>query len=82
MLALVRTGLPRQTAYEMVQKHALAAAEELGTGTPPSFRARLGADPEIAGRLSPTDLDQAFDLRHHLRWSGTIIDRALRDQDP
>jgi len=82
MLALVRTGLPRQTAYEMVQKHALAAAAELGTGAPPSFRPRLGADPEIAGRLAPGDLDQAFDLRHHLRWSGTIIDRALRDRDP
>jgi adenylosuccinate lyase len=81
MLALVRTGLPRQTAYEMVQKHALAAAAELGTGLPPSFRNRLGADPEIASRLTPSDLDQAFDLRHHLRWSGAIIDRALRDQD-
>ena len=81
MLALVRTGLPRQTAYEMVQKHALAAAAELGTGAPPSFRSRLGADPEIASRLAPSDLDQAFDLRHHLRWSGAIIDRALRDQD-
>jgi adenylosuccinate lyase len=80
MLALVRTGLPRQTAYEMVQKHALAAATELGTGSEPTFRPRLGADPEIAGRLSPGDLDQAFDLRHHLRWSGTIIDRALRNQ--
>ena len=81
MLALVRTGLARQTAYEMVQKHALAAAAELGTGAPPTFRARLSADPEIAGRLSAAALDQAFDLRHHLRWSGTIIDRALRDQD-
>ena len=81
MLALVRTGLPRQTAYEMVQKHALAAAAEIGTGAPPSFRRLLGADAEIASRLTPSDLDQAFDLRHHLRWSGAIIDRALRDQD-
>jgi adenylosuccinate lyase len=81
MLALVRTGLPRQTAYEMVQKHALVASAELGMGVPPSFRSRLGADPEIASRLSSSELDQAFDLKHHLRWSGTIIDRALRDQD-
>jgi adenylosuccinate lyase len=79
MLALVRTGLARQQAYEMVQKHALAASAELGV--PPSFRARLSADPEIAGRLAAADLEQAFDLRHHLRWSGTIIDRALGDQD-
>jgi adenylosuccinate lyase len=79
MLALVRTGLPRQTAYEMVQKHALAAAAEPGTS--PGFRARLGADPEIAGRLSAADLDQAFDLRHHLRWTSAIIARALSDRD-
>jgi adenylosuccinate lyase len=81
MLALVRTGLPRQTAYEMVQKHALAASADLGTGAPPSFRARLGADPDIVARLSAAELDQAFDLRHHLRWSQAIIDRALRDQE-
>ena len=81
MLALVRTGLARQTAYEMVQKHALAAAAELGTDKPPTFRARLAADPDIASRLPAAELDRAFDLRHHLRWCGTIIDRALRDHD-
>jgi adenylosuccinate lyase len=81
MLALVRTGLARQTAYDMVQKHALATSAEVGTGAGPSFRQRLGADPEIAGRLPAADLDRAFDLRHHLRWSGTIIDRALNEKD-
>jgi adenylosuccinate lyase len=79
MLALVRTGLSRQKAYEMVQKHALAVAGEAAEAGAPSFRARLGSDPEIAARLSPDDLDLAFDLRHHLRWSKTIIDRALGD---
>ena len=65
----------------MVQRHALAAAAELGSGAPPSFRARLESDPEIGARLTAADFDQAFDLRHHLRWGGAIIDRALRDQD-
>jgi adenylosuccinate lyase len=83
MLALVRTGLARQAAYELVQKHALAVSAELGgaTSPSPSFRARLGADQDITSRLSAADLDRAFDLRHHLRWSGSIIDRALRDRD-
>jgi hypothetical protein len=27
------------------------------------------------------DLDHAFDIRHHTRFSGAIIDRALRDKD-
>jgi adenylosuccinate lyase len=83
MLALVHTGMARQAAYELVQKHALAASENLGKVAAPgtSFRERLGADPEITSRLTTADLDQAFDLNHHLRWSGAIIDRALRDRD-
>jgi adenylosuccinate lyase len=80
MLALVRTGMARQAAYELVQKHALATAQALGTTGVPSFRDRLAKDPEVSARLAPADLDQAFDLRHHLRWSGAIIDRALHEK--
>jgi adenylosuccinate lyase len=83
MLALVRKGLARQKAYELVQKHALAASATLGQapGSAPSFRERVGADPEIAAKLTVADLDEAFDIKHHLRWGGVIIDRALRDLD-
>jgi adenylosuccinate lyase len=76
MLALVRTGLARQEAYVMVQRNALGAMEGGA-----SYRDRLGQDPDIAARLAPADIDRVFDLDHHLRWSGAIIDRALRDQD-
>jgi len=83
MLALVRKGLARQTAYELVQKHALAASATLGqaAGSAPSFRQLVGADPEIAAKLTVADLDEAFDIKHHLRWAGVIVDRALRDLD-
>jgi adenylosuccinate lyase len=83
MLALVRKGLARQKAYELVQKHALAASATLGQppGSAPSFRERVGADPEIVAKLTVADLDEAFDIEHHLRWGGVIIDRALRDLD-
>jgi adenylosuccinate lyase len=83
MLALVRKGLARQAAYELVQKHALAASATLGqpAGSAPSFRERVGADPEIAAHLTVADLNEAFDIKHHLRWGGVIIDRALRDLD-
>jgi len=76
MLALVKTGMARQSAYELVQKSALRAAAGEG-----AFRAFLGADPEIAARLSPSDIDRAFDLSHHLRHTGAIIDRALEGED-
>jgi len=76
MLALVRTGLPRQEAYELVQKAALTARDQGG-----DFRELLGADAAISGRLAKADLDACFDLGHHLRHADLIIDRALSDGD-
>jgi adenylosuccinate lyase len=91
LLALVGKGMPRQGAYELVQKHALATVNAGGIGRRASgaaaskpggsFRDRLAADPEIAARLSPDELDHCFDLPHHLRFAGTIIDRALGARD-
>jgi adenylosuccinate lyase len=74
MLRLVATGLPRQRAYEIVQRSALAAHEGRGR-----FRELLAADPEVTSRLRADDLDSAFDLAHHLRHSKLILDRALSE---
>ncbi|HWE28043.1 MAG TPA: lyase family protein, partial [Polyangia bacterium] len=76
MLALVRTGLPRQTAYEIVQRSALRARDEGG-----DFKSLLAADFDVKSRLSTATLDAAFDLAHHLRHADHIIDRALSDKD-
>ena len=72
LLALVKTGLPRQKAYEMVQRNALAAIGGQG-----SFRDLLGKDADIAARMDPKALDAAFDLDHHLRHVEHILERAL-----
>ena len=72
----MRKGMARQAGYELVQRSALRAVAGEGT-----FRALLGADPDIAARLSAAEIDRAFDLGHHLRHAGAIIDRALHDQD-
>ncbi len=72
MLSLVRTGLPRQKAYEMVQRSALAA--HAGQGR---FRDLLGADPDVSSRLSAAELDAQFDLQHHLRHVDVILNRAF-----
>jgi adenylosuccinate lyase len=72
MLELVKTGLPRQRAYEMVQRSALAA--HAGQGR---FRDNLGQDPDVASRLSASQLDAQFDLHHHLRHVDVIFTRAL-----
>jgi len=76
LLALVHKGMARQAGYELVQRNALGAVEGKG-----SFRALLAADPEIAARLDPREIDRAFDLAHHLRHAGAIIDRALAEKE-
>ena len=72
LLALVRTGLARQEAYVMVQRCAMAAQEGQG-----SFRDNLGADAEVSSRLTAQQLDDLFDLEHHLRHTDHIFKRAL-----
>jgi adenylosuccinate lyase len=76
MLELVRKGMARQAAYELVQRNALRAA----AGEKP-FRALLGEDADVAARLSPAEIDRAFNLDHHLRHVGAVIDRALAQDD-
>ena len=82
LLALVKTGLPRQEAYVLVQKAALAAVSEAASvGTvgalPGRFRELLGQDSEVTSRLDTKTLDACFDLDHHLRHVPVILERAL-----
>jgi adenylosuccinate lyase len=82
LLALVKTGLPRQEAYVMVQRNALKAiSEAAGAGhagaLPGRFRELLGEDPDVKARLDAAALDACFDLQHHLRHVAEILDRAL-----
>jgi adenylosuccinate lyase len=84
LLALVRKGMARQAAYELVQRNALVAAAQIGApavASEKSFRVLLAEDPDVAVRLTPAEIDQAFDLNHHLRFTGVVIDRALRDEE-
>ncbi|AKT36499.1 adenylosuccinate lyase [Chondromyces crocatus] len=73
MLALVSTGLPRQSAYELVQRSAMRAIHGEGR-----FRDLLGADPDVSRRLSSDALGRCFDLAHALAHADAIIDRALK----
>jgi adenylosuccinate lyase len=71
LLRLAETGLPRQQAYEIVQRNAMRAWRER---TP--FRAFLAADPEVTSRLSTADLDACFDPSWYLRNVDGIYKRA------
>jgi adenylosuccinate lyase len=72
LLALVKKGLPRQRAYEIVQRSALASH----AGGPP-LRELLGRDPEVAAHLGSSELDEVFDLGHHLSHVDAIFARVL-----
>lgn len=72
LLSLVKAGLPRQEAYVMVQRCALAA--HAGDG---DFRDNLGKDKDISTHLDAATLDAAFDLQHHLRYVETIFGRVF-----
>lgn len=69
--ALVAAGLPRDEAYGIVQRHAMAAWQEGPNG--PSFRERLAADGRVGELLGPEGLARCFDLDVQLRHVPEIL---------
>jgi adenylosuccinate lyase len=62
LLALTRAGAERQTAYETVQR----AAMKTWQGDTP-FAENAKAEPEIAARLTPNEIEQLCSLDIHFR---------------
>ena len=71
LLKLAAKGLPRQTAYELVQHNAMRAWRERT-----AFRDLLAADAEIMRRLTPAELDECFDPSWHLRNVDAVFRRV------
>ena len=67
LLALVESGLERDSAYRLVQAHALRAQEEER-----DFRELVRADDTIAGRIK---LESLFDLAWYTRHADTVFER-------
>ncbi len=63
LLTLVGKGMNREEAYAIVQSSAHAAWNQPGG----DFRALLSQDPKVTACLSPSDLDDCFDPKHHLK---------------
>jgi adenylosuccinate lyase len=71
LLALVEeAGLPREEAYAIVQRAALAAADERRP-----LRELLALEPAVARSLSLSDLDACFDDARHLAHVPSVIAR-------
>lgn len=72
LLGLVRAGKPRQEAYVVVQRAAMAAFEGKGT-----FQELLSQDAEVIEALGEEGLNRCFAMEHALRHTGEVVDRAL-----
>jgi adenylosuccinate lyase len=72
LLALVHKGLSRDEAYRLTQAAAMRVWEEGG-----NFRDRVLADPEIGKHLSRGELEELFDLKHHLRHVDELFRRVF-----
>jgi adenylosuccinate lyase len=77
LLALTKAGISREDAYRIVQSSAMATWTRLGTPDGRSFRTNLEADPEVAGRVTPAELDAAMDPALHLRSVDRIFERVF-----
>jgi adenylosuccinate lyase len=67
LLALVESGLPRDDAYRLVQRHAMKAWDD-----EQDFRQLVAADPDITSRA---DLGAVFDLDATVRHVDTVFER-------
>jgi adenylosuccinate lyase len=72
LLELAKKGLPREEAYRLVQRNAMAVWQKKGT-----LRELLGGDPEVRKWLDEKELDRAFDLDRQMEHVDTIYRRVF-----
>ena len=75
LLALTQSGVSREDAYRLVQRHAMAVWN--GDG---DFLDRLRADPEVTRHLDVVALEALFELADYLKHADTIFRRVF-DED-
>jgi len=74
LLDLAEAGMLRETAYGLVQAHAMQCWE---SGT--SFKTAVAADPEVIRYLSPEKLDETFSAERQLKNIDKLFARVFKD---
>jgi adenylosuccinate lyase len=72
LLALAAAGVPREEAYYWVQRNALKSWDERL-----DFRELVKQDSDIASKLTPEQIERAFDVRTQLKNVDRIFDRVF-----
>ncbi|MSV30235.1 MAG: adenylosuccinate lyase [Bryobacterales bacterium] len=75
LLDLAASGMLRETAYRLVQTHAMRAWREEG-----DFRDAIETDPEIAAALTREQIADSFSLDRQLRNMSRIFKRVFGDE--
>ncbi len=70
LLALIRKGLTREEGYKICQRNAAKCWDENI-----DFRQALESDNDVSSLLDKNELDECFNMEHHLRNVDTIFDR-------
>lgn len=70
LLSLIDKGMVREEAYDLVQPKAMEAWER---GV--QFRELIENEPRITSVLTPEEIDDCFDYKHHLKHVDTIFSR-------
>jgi adenylosuccinate lyase len=73
LLELAKKGVPREQAYEWVQRNAMRSIDEHR-----DFKALLLADADVTRALPPIEIERAFDLDEQLKHVEYIFDRVFR----
>jgi adenylosuccinate lyase len=72
LLALVEKGVVRDTAYRMVQRHALKVGKEGG-----DLKREILQDAEIRRHLTAQEIEAIWGVKHHLANVDFIFRRAF-----
>ncbi len=70
LLELIKKGMKREDAYELIQKAALEAWNGEG-----DFKENLLKEKKILSLLTRDELEELFDVKYHLRYIDKIIGR-------
>ena len=74
LLALIDKGLPRETAYKIVQRNAMRVWKNKNE----NLKDLLFQDSEVMGKFSKKEIEALFGLEYHLKHVGTIFKRVLK----
>src|SRR3954454_6918358 len=67
LLALIRKGLTREQAYELVQRNAMQTWKAKHAGADADFLKQLQADPEVAKHFAKGELEKLCSLDFHFK---------------